>query len=501
LRRKDSRIKYNVITSLMYQLVLIGISFVLPRLYIDTFGSEVNGVLSTIKQIFAYMCLLEAGIGLATTQALYKHIGKKDYESISSIMAATHSYYVKTGIAYVIAVLVIGVVYAYIIPSEMNSHEIFVIVLLHAVPSLFGFFVQEKYKILMQVDGRKYVINGSETVMHIVSNGAKLLVLLLTGNIILIQLSYCLIALAQLVFLYVYAKRRYKWLNMNAKPDFEAVSQKNSVMVHQISGMVFTSTDLILISKIRGYKVASVYNIYNFFFSTMQTFITSVSSGFSFALGQLFNTDKSRFDKVFTAYEAVYIMITYIIYTLMAVFLLPLIQIYTKGITDANYSNAYLVFLFVIMNLLSNGKLPVNSLLEYSGRFEETRSHAVWEMVINLSVSVTAIMVFGICGAIMGTIVALVYRSIVMIHFGNRKILGRSVMFTYKCWIINGAVFALVMAVFFVDSFSGLSFGKLVIRGIIHSVWIVGAYVGANLLFQRNVCKTLMELYREKKKL
>ena len=76
---KDSRIKHNLISSLVYQVVLITLSFLLPRLYLENFGSEVNGVLSTIKQIFTYMVLLEAGVGLATTQALYKRIGEKNY--------------------------------------------------------------------------------------------------------------------------------------------------------------------------------------------------------------------------------------------------------------------------------------------------------------------------------------------------------------------------------------------------------------------------------------
>ena len=98
----DSRIKHNLISSLIYQLVLISLSFLLPRLYLENFGSEVNGVLSTVKQIFTYMCLLEAGVGLATTQALYKRIGEKDYKSASSVLSATNAYYRKTGIIYLL---------------------------------------------------------------------------------------------------------------------------------------------------------------------------------------------------------------------------------------------------------------------------------------------------------------------------------------------------------------------------------------------------------------
>ena len=77
---KDNRIKYNLLSGIAYQVILIVISFLLPRLYLENFGSEVNGVLSTVKQIFVYMTLLEAGIGLATTQALYKPVAEGDHE-------------------------------------------------------------------------------------------------------------------------------------------------------------------------------------------------------------------------------------------------------------------------------------------------------------------------------------------------------------------------------------------------------------------------------------
>ena len=496
---KDSRIKHNLISSLIYQLVLISLSFLLPRLYLENFGSEVNGVLSTIKQIFTYMCLLEAGVGLATTQALYKRIGEKNYKSASEVLSATNTYYIKTGIIYSVIVLAVAVVYAYFVPTSIDSNVLFFIVILNAIPSLFSYFVQAKYRILMEVDGRKYVINNSETILQLASNVGKILVLLLTDSLILIQLVYCIIALAQLGYLFFYAKRRYKWLDLKAKPDFEAISQKNSVLVHQLSGMVFNNTDIIRISVLCDFKAASVYTIYNIFFSQVQNFITSVVSSFTFALGQMFHTDRERFDKLFNVYETFYIMASFVIYTLMAVFLLPLIQIYTSGINDAQYTNVFLVLLFAIMNLIANSKLPANGVIEYSGDFEKTRCYAVWEMIINISVSVVAIIYFGICGAIFGTIAALLYRGTVTVHYSNKKVLKRSVMSTYRIIIVNSMVFALIMAVLFVDTFSNVPFLKLLLYGVINSVWIVGLYLTVNFVFNRSAFKTVIELYRGKK--
>ncbi len=499
MKHKDSKIKRNLVSSLIYQFVLISLSFLLPRLYLENFGSEVNGVLSTIKQIFTYMCLLEAGVGLATTQALYKRIGEKDYKSANAVLSATNNYYIKTGIVYSIIVIVIAIIYSYVIPTAIDCNILFFIIILNAIPSLFSYFVQAKYRILMEVDGRRYVINNSEIVLQLLSNVGKVLVLLLTDSLILIQLVYCVIAVGQLAFLYFYAKRQYKWIDLKAKPDFNAISQKNSVLVHQLSGMIFSNTDIILISFLCDFKAVSVYSIYNIFFSQMQNFITSIVSGFNFALGQMFHTDRNKFQRVFNVYETFYVMATFIIYTLMAVFLLPLIQIYTGGINDVSYTNVYLVLLFVIMNLLANGKLPSNSVIEYSGSFEKTRSHAIIEMVINITVSIVAIIYFGICGAIVGTIAALVYRSISMIYYSNKKVLNRSCMCTYKNWIVNGAVFAFVMVIFFVDTFSNMSFLQLLLKGVIHSIWIVALYLLVNFVFNKTVFNTALELYREKR--
>jgi len=499
LANQDSRVKHNLISSLIYQLVLISLSFLLPRLYLENFGSEVNGVLQSIKQIFMYMCLLEAGVGLATTQALYKRIGENDHSGVSAVLSATSSYYTKTGIIYAAIVLVIAAVYAYLIPTSINSNVLFFIVILNAIPSLFSYFVQAKYRILMEVDGRKYVINNSETMLQLASNAGKILVLLLTDSLILIQLVYCVIALLQLVYLYFYAKRRYKWLNLKAKPDYEAISQKNSVLVHQLSGMVFNNTDVILISALCDFKAVSIYAIYNIFFSQVQNFITSIVSSFTFALGQMFHTNREKFDQLFCAYETFYIMTTYIIYTLMAVFLLPLIQIYTSGINDAEYTNVFLLLLFVVMHLLANSKLPVGGIIEYSGDFEKTRPHAIWEMIINITVSVVAILYLGICGAILGTIAALLYRGIVTIYYSNKKVLNRSQMCTYKILLVNGVVFAAVMAIFFVDTFSNLSFLKLLFCGVIHSIWIVGLYLFVNFVCNKNAFKTILDFCRGNK--
>ena len=86
-----------------------------------------------------------------------------------------------------------------------------------------------------------------------------------------------------------------------------------------------------------------------------------------------------------------------------------------------------------------------------------------------------------------------------MIWYANKKVLERKVFKTYKLWLVNGAVFAIVMLIFFVDSFCGLSFVQLVLRGILHTLWIVPLYIVANFIFCREAFKNLSEHRRADK--
>ena len=67
---KRRRVIRNVVSQFIYNGVVIVFGLILPRLYLVSFGSDVNGLVSTVKDIFAYLALLEAGIGLNAQYAL-----------------------------------------------------------------------------------------------------------------------------------------------------------------------------------------------------------------------------------------------------------------------------------------------------------------------------------------------------------------------------------------------------------------------------------------------
>ena len=76
----------NIISSLLQQLTVIICGLILPRAIIGTYGSNVNGLISSITQFLSYITLLEAGIGTVIKSVLYKPIANKDKNQIEKIL-------------------------------------------------------------------------------------------------------------------------------------------------------------------------------------------------------------------------------------------------------------------------------------------------------------------------------------------------------------------------------------------------------------------------------
>lgn len=320
-----SRVERNMLTGLFCQFVTILLGFLMPRLYLTYYGSGVNGELNTIKQLFAYLYLLEAGVGLATTQALYRPVAMEEHQTVSEILAATDHYYRRTGTLYALIVVAIGIVYPMVVHFTLPRGVVLLYTILYGLPSVTSFFVQGKYRLLMDVDGRRYVLSNLETATNLISGIGKVLVLMLTQNLLAMQLLYCLCSMLPIPVILWYTHKNYPWIDHHAKPDYSAVAQKNSVLMHQLSGVIFNNTDMVLLSYFCNFQLVSVYSIYNMFFVQIIFVMNLFLNSISFRMGQIFHTDRERFLGLFDLCETLYLAFVAFCYTMTAAFLLPVI--------------------------------------------------------------------------------------------------------------------------------------------------------------------------------
>lgn len=439
---------YNIFFGMLSQIISIALGIIIPRLVLVSLGSESNGLLSSVNQALVYLSLLEAGIGTATLQALYKPVAEEDKSSINQIMAATNIYYKRVGLYYFIATLSLAIIYPIVVKSSLSYFTIFSVILLSGLSQVINFFFQGKYRILMQVEGKNYILTNLGTIINVFTSISKIILLLLGCDIIVLQLMYFIFSLLQMIYIMKYIKKNYKWLDLSVTPNYDAISQKNSVLIHQISGLIFQNTDVLILTVACGLKVVSVYSMYVMLFGMIGTTISTINSGVSFAMGQAYNTDKKKFNILYNAFETYNMSLTFSLYCVATIFIIPFLKLYTAGVTDINYFDKLLPYLFVATYLLSNGRSAAQRVIEYAGHFKLTQDRSIIESAINVVVSLVGVVKFGIYGVLLGTIAALLYRTNDMILYSSKRLLKRSPSKTYLKWGTNLVLYITFIIIF-----------------------------------------------------
>ena len=436
MSKKSKSIKI-FICGIVSQFTILILGIIIPRLFIVNYGSEINGFLSSVRQIFVYVALLEAGIGTVSLQALYEPMAKNDYKNVSRIMVATDRYYKRTGVWYGIIVIIIALLYPYIFHTEISKTIIFGVIFFQGASGVINYFFQGKYTILLRVDGKSYVTTNILTIISVLTKIVQIILVISGYNIMIVQASYFAINLIQMLYITIYIKKNYSWIDYSQEPNYNALKQGKNVIVHQISGLIFNNTDILVLTYFCGLKTVSVYSLYNMIINCVSGIIDTICSSVEFVLGQAFHSNREYFLKLQEVYEVYYFALSYALFTITLIMLPAFIAIYARGITDANYVDVYLPYLFVILNLLMYSRRTCSQIINFAGHFKETQTRSIVESAINLTVSLILVRYIGVYGVLIGTIVALLYRTNDIILYVNRHILSRSVKNTYRRLLQN----------------------------------------------------------------
>lgn len=499
----DNRGLKNIIFGLLNQLITIAFGLILPRMFIMNYGSETNGLISSVNQVYTYVALLEAGIGTASLQALYKTIASNDRNETNAVLAATNHFYKRTGLWYLLAVCVLSVGFPLIIKSEIPKLTISLVVLFSGLGGVINFLFQGKYRILLRAEGKNYLLSNIGTFVYIASNITKIAFIWLGYSIVVIQVAYFVISIVQMLFIVKYIRKHYHWIDFTVKPNYRAIASKKNVFVHQISDMVFSNTDVMILTMMTGLKTVSVYTMYSSFFNMTKSILYCFLDGVQFSLGQTFNSDFSRFKVMEERFESSYMTLTFILYSILYVLITPFLTIYTRGITDINYVDRLLPLLFSLVFLLQGARGPMQLVINYAQHFKQTQDQAITEAAINLAVTIASVYRFGIYGVLIGTVAALLYRANAIIIYTNRNILKRSPLVTYKRWGWNFTIFTFVYIINRVCPVLCTSYYQWIIRAIPIAMIIAGMYLLGMYVFEREsfywFVDLLMKRFRKKK--
>lgn len=485
---KDSKkIRYNLLIGVFGQVVAMVFGAVVPRFILTGYGSEVNGLLSSVVNIYAYIAIVEAGIFAASRQALYRTLTDANCARSNSVLSACNRYYHRTGFIYLGLIAAFSILYPILIHTEIPYTTVVLIILFNGVGNVISYFFHGKYVVLLKSDGKSYVCTGIESVVNILRQVGKIVLISLGFDVVFVQAAAMLASFVQMFCITLYIRKNYTWIDLKAEPDHAAISQTRHVFVHEINYLISGNVDTVMLTAFSTLLQVSVYSLYNMLFGVITRALWIIKDAFEFKIAHVFHQDKKAFLKLFEAYETCYITLAFALFTIANYFMLPFMRLYTSGVTDANYLDAALPYAFVFVNLLAAGRYPCDVMIHISGHFRQTKTSALVETLLNIGFSAILVHRFGIFGVLLGTVISSLYRGNYLLLYINRNVIGRSPMKSYKCWLIN---FAVYLAIVYVSRWIRPSLDtylKIFTFCVPYALGVLAVYFGVTFLTSPNV--------------
>lgn len=423
--RRSKTLVLNIACSLLLQVFTIISGFIIPRIIISIFGSEVNGMVTSINQFLNYITLLEGGVSGVIMASLYKPIEQNDSSKINGIVKAANQFFRTIGMIYVIYVVILSVVYKFISKAEYSFGYVASLVFILALNLFIQYFFSLTYKVLLNASGKVYIVSLSQIIVLIVNLAVVLLLSKLYPQIHIIKLGSALVFLLQPV-LYRHFTRKYYDLDFGVKPDMDALSQRWDGFGQNLAFFIHTNTDVVLLTLFSDLISVSIYSVYDLVAKGLKSLVISVSSAIVPSMGQILaKKDKKAIDSAMDLYIFGIGFVSTLFFTCGVMLILSFVMLYTKGITEINYLNPTFSVLILIAEYIYCFRDPYVSVSYAAGHFKQTAKYAYIEAAMNILISVLLIGRFGLVGVAVGTVTAMVYRMICSVLYLKNNIIYR----------------------------------------------------------------------------
>ena len=197
------KIYKNLFFLTMAQVVTIALGIIIPRITIVGYGSSINGLLASVAQIVAYLMLFESGIRAVAQQSMYKTLSKSDFEATNQVLAAVNKNYTRIGFIYLTGLICLSLIYPLVVEVEsLNFFSVAVVVLFSGLGNVISFFITGKYKMLIESDGKAYVITNLETVISIINHIFKIVLIYAGFSVTTVVITGFVVHLIQNMYIF-----------------------------------------------------------------------------------------------------------------------------------------------------------------------------------------------------------------------------------------------------------------------------------------------------------
>ena len=485
---RGKKLALNTITSLGLQVISVICGFILPRLILESFGSDVNGLVNSITQFLGVITLLDLGVGAVVQSALYKPLAENDTDTISKIYVSANKFFRRLAEILLVYVVLLMIFYPMLVNKSFGHMYTALLIAAICISSFAQYYFGIVNSLLLNADQRGYIQYTAQIITLILNTIACYVVIKLGASIQIVKLTTSLIFLLRPFFLVLYVKKHYA-INRKITYTEEPIKQKWNGMAQHFAAYVLGGTDNIVLTFFSTLANVSIYSVYNIVIIGVKNALLSMTNGFQSLIGEMLaKKEIKKLNSFFGYIEWILHTGTTLIFGCTGVLLVNFIRVYTNGINDADYIQPLFAVLITIANAGHCLRLPYNILILAAGHYKQTQSNYIVAMILNIVISIATVKIWGLVGVSIGTLVAMVYQTVWMARYDSKNIICWPFKnFLKQCGVDAITVIVASLATFKIPmlSVSYVSWFLLAIE--VFAVWLVIAILINSVFYRERV--------------
>lgn len=418
--------------ALFLQIFTILCGFILPRLYLEYYGSAVNGLISSITQFLGFIALAECGVGAVVQSALYRPLARKDLGELSKIVVSAEHFFRNIAKLLLLYTVVLALLYPCVVNEKFDFIYTASLIFIISISSFAQYYFGITYRLLLFSDQFGFVPIIVQIVALLLNLIASVVLMKFGCSVHVVKFATSMVFLLQPLTVSFVARRWY-YIDRTYKYDKNAIPQKWNGIAQHFSAVILQSSGVVVLTFLSTLENVSVYAIYYLVVNGVRSLTASITNGMQAFLGNLFaKGDLSLFKEKFESFEWKLHFIVTIIFSSTAALIVPFVGVYTRGITDVNYY----VPIFGVTLTVAWGvyclRLPYNTVVLAVGHYKQTQTSAIIEACINLATSIFFVLKYGLCGVAVGILIAMIYRTCYLAWYISRKVISRDLSYFVK---------------------------------------------------------------------
>ena len=452
ITRTEHAIK-NTIYTIVVQVVNIIIKFIVRTVFIYTLGREYLGIGGVFSNILTVLSLAEMGIGTAIVYDMYKPIAEKNETKISQLYVFYKRVYTFIGLVITFLGLLLLPFLNYILTDVPNVKYIELIYCLHLADSVSTYFFAH-CRSLLSAHQLERVNSKNSLMVAVLKTLLEIVVLITTHSYVLYMLAQIIVRVYGNYIIYLKVNKYFPYLNRKTKAlelkDRKRIfSNSLHMLTIRISSTMINATDNIIISALISTVLVGIYSNYNMIIQIIWTTTFLLETSLVASVGNLCATEsvEKKYEiylRIRFIYTVMYCFISVALFTLLN----PFIELW---LGESFLLSKWTVALIVVNCYLSGIRQPIEVFLNADGLFRYFTLKPVFEVVINIIISVYGAKAWGVNGVLLGTIIShttttlwydawIVYKHSLKKHiFEYFKVYGKGIGWTLMLVVLADA--------------------------------------------------------------